>query len=125
MQGWIFDFFNSTAYTKEKDVEISSILEYIITKVPSSNFTKRLNSLVEESKLDNKFRSDYFAMNLHDRDIKKQAYNDGIQQGIYENSIETAKNMLLASLGTMEQIAQITNLPLQIVEDLAKTNKEI
>ena len=64
-------------------------------------------------------------MNLHDRDIKKQAYNDGIQQGIYENSIETAKNMLLASLGTMEQIAQITNLPLQIVEDLAKTNKEI
>ena len=72
-------------------------------------------------------------MNLHDRDIKKQAYNDGlcegiqqgISKGIYEKSIETAKNMLLASLGTMEQIAQITNLPLQIVEDLAKTNKEI
>ena len=118
-------FFNSTAYTKEKDVEISSILEYIVTKVPSSNFTKQLNSLVEESKLNNKFRSDYFAMNLHDRDIKKQAYNDGlcegiqkgISKGIYEKSIETAKSMLKDNLD-IQTISKYTGLTVEVISSL-------
>ena len=59
-------------------------------------------------------------MNLHDRDIKKQAYNDGIQQGIYEKSIETAKNMLKNNI-SLEIIADCTGLPLQTVEELAKS----
>ena len=67
-------------------------------------------------------------MNLHDRDNfrrgKKEGITEGIQQGIsqgeYKKAIENAKNMLLASLGSLEQIAQITNLPLETVKDLAK-----
>ena len=68
-------------------------------------------------------------MNIHDQDNflrgKKEGINEGIQQGVqqgeYQAKIETAKNMLLASLGSIEQIAQITNLSVQTVEDLAKS----
>ena len=63
-------------------------------------------------------------MNIHDQDNflrgKKEGINEGIQQGEYQAKIETAKNMLLASLGSIEQIAQITNLPLATVIELSK-----
>ena len=66
----------------------------------------------------------------YDTDIavqRQEAYEDGvekgisqgIQQGSQQKAIETAKNMLSASLGTLEQIAQITNLPLQTIKELA------
>ena len=66
----------------------------------------------------------------YDTDIavqRQEAYEDGvekgisqgIQQGSQQTKIETAKNMLSASLGTLEQIAQITNLPLQTIKELA------
>ena len=62
-------------------------------------------------------------MNIHDQDNflrgKNEGIEEGIQQGAKEKAIETAKNMLQVSLGTFEQIAQITNLPLQTVKDLA------
>ena len=54
----------------------------------------------------------------YDTDIavqRQEAYEEGSQQ----KAIETAKNMLSASLGTLEQIAQITNLPLQTIKELA------
>ena len=56
-------------------------------------------------------------MNLHDRDIKKQAYNDGIQQGIYENSIETAKSMLKDNLD-IQTISKYTGLTVEVISSL-------
>ena len=63
-------------------------------------------------------------MNLHDQDNfrrgKKEGYAAGVSDGIQQKAIETAKNMISASLCTLEQIAQITNLPLDTVKDLAE-----
>ena len=60
-------------------------------------------------------------MNLHDRDIKKQAYNDGlcegIQQGIYEKSIETAKSMLKDNLD-IQTISKYTGLTVEVISGL-------
>ena len=108
---------------KEKDVEISAFLEYIDNRVPTDDFTKELSHLVEEAKINNKFRNDYLAMNLHDRDIKEQAFNEGlssgIQQGKYEQSLETARNMLLKSI-PKKIIADCTGLSLENIEQLMK-----
>ena len=62
--------FNSTAYDKEKNVDIRKFLKYIRTKVPTSNLTDKINNMVEEQKENDKFRTEYLSMNLHDRDIK-------------------------------------------------------
>ena len=112
---------------KEKDVEISAFLEYIDNRVPTDDFTKELSHLVEEAKINNKFRNDYLAMNLHDRDIKEQAFNEGlssgIQQGILEGehkkALETARNMLLKSI-PKKIIADCTGLSLENIEQLMK-----
>ena len=114
--------FNSTAYNKEKNLEISAFLKYINTKIPTNDFTKKLNILVEESKINNKFRNDYLAMNLHDRDIRWIALAEGkqigLQEGAEQKAIETAKKLLQEGL-TVEQIARCTDLPLEKVQELA------
>ena len=60
-------------------------------------------------------------MNLHDRDIKKQAYNDGlcegISKGIYEKSIETAKSMLKDNLD-IQTISKYTGLTVEVISSL-------
>ena len=65
-------------------------------------------------------------MNLHDRDIKKQAYNDGlcegiqkgISKGIYEKSIETAKSMLKDNLD-IQTISKYTGLTVELISSLS------
>jgi predicted transposase/invertase (TIGR01784 family) len=110
--------FNSTAYSKEKNLEISAFLKYINTKIPTNDFTKKLNNLVEESKINNKFRNDYLAMNLHDRDIRWVALEEGRKEGAELTKIETAKKFLQEGL-PVEQIARCTDLPLEKVQELA------
>ena len=122
-------FFNSNAYSQEQDVEISALLEYINTKIPTDDFTSRVNNIVEESKANEKFRNRYLAMNLHDRDIKVLAFKDGKKEGIKEGikegekqgrlktKIETAKNMLTKNI-PVEVVAECTGLAVEEVEKL-------
>ena len=119
--------FNSTAYNKEKNLEISAFLRYINTKIPTNDFTKKLNILVEESKINNKFRNDYLAMNLHDRDIIKKALAEGevlgiqkgISQGAEQTKIETAKEALKNNI-SIEIISKITGLSLEKITEIQK-----
>ena len=119
--------FNSSAYNKEKNLELSAFLKYINTKIPTNDFTKKLNNLVEESKINNKFRNDYLAMNLHDRDIIKKALAEGevlgiqkgISQGAEQAKIETAKEALKNNI-SIEMISKITGLSLEKITELQK-----
>ena len=118
--------FNAEAFEKEKNVAISAFLRYISKRIPTDNFTEKLHTFVEKSKDNQKLRSKYLAMNLHDRDIKKQAYKDGLEEGISQGALqtklETARNML-AYGDSIEKIAKITNIPLETVKELAKEIK--
>ena len=114
--------FNSTAYNKEKNLEISAFLKYIKTKVPTSNLTDKINNMVEEQKENDKFRTEYLSMNLHDRDITRKAFTEGRAEGISQGAeltkIETAKNFLKLGL-SIEKVAEGTGLSLEKVQELA------
>ena len=118
--------FNSTAYDKEKNLDIKKFLKYIKTKVPTSNLTDKINTLVEQQKENNKFRNDYLSMNLHDRDITKKAFAEGeilgiqkgIEQGAEQKAIETAKKLFSMGL-SLEQVSEGTGLSLEKVQELA------
>ena len=57
-------------------------------------------------------------MNLHDRDIKKQAFEDGISQGELKKAIETARNLLNMSL-SIQDIAKATGLSVEEIEQIS------
>ncbi len=123
--------YNASAYSQEKDEKIKAFLHYISTNEPGEDdFSNRLSDLVEIIKDNEIFRSDYAAMNLHDRDImrlaKKEGREEGLKDGAQQKAIETATNMLYDKI-PVENIARYVDLPLEKVEELAEklvlTNK--
>ena len=58
-------------------------------------------------------------MNLHDRDIKKAAREEGIAEGQMQKAIEDAKRMLIKKYPT-DDISEITGLPLEQLQELAE-----
>ena len=115
--------FNASAFKQEKNVEKKSILEYISDRTSTTDFTAKLNSLVEQTKLNEIFRGDYMAWGLAEFDAERRGYKEGIEAGISQGSqqakIETAKNLLSMSL-PIENIAKATGLSIKEIQTLAK-----
>ena len=91
-----------------------------MTNDPAGNdFNKLLSDTVERLKDNDEFRSDYAAMNLHDRDIKKAAKEEGRVEGQQQKAIEIATKMLKKKKAPSE-ISEMTGLPLEKVLELQK-----
>ena len=141
--GALKEIFNAKAYATEEDVEISAFLKYIDSKEATDDFTDKINHLVKKAKINEKFRSDYLAVNIRETDIYEEGRTEGIalgisqgiaqgiaqgisqgiaqgiSQGAEQAKIETARNLLRMNLSP-EQVVQGTGLPLETVEQLAK-----
>jgi hypothetical protein len=55
-------FYNASSYKREENPEKRAILEYLVDKNPSSDFTKQLDNFVEQTKLNDIFRDDYISL---------------------------------------------------------------
>ena len=51
---------------------------------------------------------------------KEDGYKLGVEDGEEHAKLEAARNMILANLGTIEQIATVQALPLETVQQLAE-----
>ena len=122
--------FNASAFENEKNLEKKSILEYIIDKKSTSEFTTKLDTFVEQTKLNEIFKGDYMAWGLAEFDAeqrgKKEGYSagvsDGIQKGAYEKAIETAKNMFCKNI-SIEIIAECTGLSIEEIKLISNNTK--
>ena len=110
--------YNASAYTEEKDERVRAFLHFIHTNEPGEDdFTNRLSLLVDQIKDNERFRRDYAAMNLHDRDITRAAKREGILQGASKAKIEAAKKFWGNGV-SQEIIAQSLDLPLAKVAEI-------
>ena len=109
--------YNASAYELEKDERIKALLKFIYTNKPGKDdFSNHLSKIVEQLKVNEKFRREYSIMNLHDRDLIRATKKETTE----ENAIEHAINLLKMNLGTPEQISQAIGLPLERVLELQK-----
>ena len=107
--------YNASAYEAVEDEKLRDFLHFVSTNVPDENgFSKTLSDTVAKLKEDEIFRKDYAAMNLHDRDIKKAAKEEGRN----EQAIEAAINLLKMDKLSTEEIAQAQGLTLEKVLEL-------
>jgi len=113
--------YNASAYREEEDEKIRDFLHFICTNEPGDDdFSNRLSLLVEKIKENEKFRREYAAMNLHDRDLIRATR----KEATHDKAVESARNLLAMNVGTPEQIAQANDLPLEEVLNLqAELNK--
>ena len=104
--------YNSSAYEKEADEKIRAFLHLINTNEPGEDdFSRRLSSLVAKIKENERFRSDYTAMNLHDQDIIRIAKREGREEGAQQKAVEAAKALLADGKYTPDRIAELLNIP--------------
>ncbi|MBR4824173.1 MAG: hypothetical protein IKZ86_05190 [Spirochaetaceae bacterium] len=90
-----------------------------------SDFTRRLDDMVETQKKVEELKKTYLSWSLHDSDVRREGRKEGIAIGEERAKLEAARNMLLTNLGTIEQIAEITGLSKEKINELAeKLNKE-
>ena len=101
-------FFNSDAADKASDIEIRSFLDYIKNKRPTDSFTNTIDLAVKKVKEDESLRGIYMCEPIRIQDAKWAA------------RVGDAKNLLRMGLGTHEQVAQATDLPLKKIQELAE-----
>ena len=108
--------YNASAYKNVKDEKIQGFLQLVSTNKPGEDeFSRKLSELVEKLKENEKFRSEYAAMNLHDRDIIRQAK----KEASLDKAIEDATNLLKENI-SVEIIAKCTGLEIEKVLELQK-----
>ena len=71
--------------------------------------------MVETQKKVEELKKTYLSWSLHDSDVRRE--------GIKEGKLETARNMLLKNVGTIDQIAEVTGLPEEKIKKLAEKLK--
>ena len=98
-------FYNVGAYGKEGEPELSALLEYLCERRATSGFTQHIDELVEKAKRNEKFRSWYMSLNIHEDDLRRESLQlgekigfergrrNGIAAGAYQKARETAKLM--------------------------------
>ena len=125
-RGSIKYFFNASAAEKiQGNEEVKKLLSYISTNVPENAFTKEIEEDVEASSNDAEWRKGLMTFEMlmeekFDDGLKKgiaKGRAEGIEQGAYNKSLETAKNLVDMNL-PLEQIAKATNLPLEKIMEL-------
>ena len=118
-------FFNATAYKKESDVAIRKFMSYLLNKEPTDDFTRKLDRLVNTIKCNRQFIKGYDNMGaVWYMNAKREGISIGLQQGIQQANISSAKKLLKMGL-SLEQIAAAVNLPLDEVQKLSKTSDDV
>ncbi|MGI5097700.1 Rpn family recombination-promoting nuclease/putative transposase [Treponema socranskii] len=130
-------FYNVGAYGKEDEPELSALLEYLCERRATSGFTQHIDGLVEKAKRNEKFRSWYMSLNIHEDDLRRESLQlgekigfergvdagirrgrrDGIAAGSYQKARETAKLMQRESC-SVDFIQRMTGLSEAEIEKL-------
>ena len=100
---------NAEGFKNTKDKELKEFLEYLKTGKTKSEFTRRIEEMIQTVKQNEQARQEYRLMSTFEMDAR--------DKGIYENKRETAKLMKLKNFD-IALIKEITNLPESEIEEL-------
>lgn len=92
-------FVNAAAFGAEKNLALRAIMEYIKEDRATDGFTRRLERLVGEARLNNKFRSDYMIATIHEQDYLIIGEREGrAAQKAEDQKIIDAKDAEIAAM---------------------------
>ncbi|MGI5064916.1 Rpn family recombination-promoting nuclease/putative transposase [Treponema putidum] len=100
---------NSEAFKSTEDKDLKEFLEYLKTGKAKSEFTRRIEEMIQTVKQNEQARQEYRLMSTFEMDAR--------YKGIYETKRETAK--ILKQLGdSIQKIMQVTGLPEEEIKKL-------
>ena len=128
---------NTTAFENAKNKKLQQLLAFIQKGTPSNTLTRRINEMVEITKLQKAAREFYQLISPYEMDIRDEGITEGLKEGherglkegrelglkegraegSHTRTIEIAKQMLLKNF-SQEDICDITGLSLEEVQAL-------
>ncbi len=110
-------FVNSSAAHKVNERNLSAFLEYMNGRELENEFVKSLKQQIETFKHNNKMREEYMYRMTVEDEIRHDALEEGIQQGMQKGKLETARSF--KSIGVeIDKIATATGLSKEEIESL-------
>ncbi|UTC94964.1 hypothetical protein E4N85_04120 [Treponema denticola] len=104
---------NTEAFYNTKDKELKGFLEYLKTGKVKSEFTRRIEEMIQTVKQNEQARQEYRLMSTFEMDARYKGFSEGLKQ----KSIETAKLMKKRGY-PISEILLMTGLPEAEVEKL-------
>ena len=104
---------NAEAFKNTKDKELKEFLEYLKTGKAKSEFTRRIEKMIQTVKQNEQARQEYRLMSTFEMDARYK----GFSEGAYSTKKETAKLMKLKNFD-IALIKEITGLPEEEIEKL-------
>ena len=112
---------NAEAFNKAEDTELKGFLEYLKTGSANTEYTGRIETMIQAVKQNEQARQEYRFMSAFEMDAREEGRSEGIAQGFsdgaYHKAIETAKLMRAHNYQTAE-ICAMTGLSEAEVEKL-------
>ena len=115
----------ATESLRDLDLDLQLFYDYVRGQPAQTDFTKELEATISRMKQEKEERNMYLTYTTRMMEFRRDGFDegftagreDGLQQGAHQKAVETAKNLL--SMGfSPEQVAQGTNLPLDVVQGL-------
>ena len=116
---------NAQAFGKAEDAELKGFLEYLKTGAAHTDFTGRIETMIQAVKHNEQARKEYRFMSGFEMDAREEGIQQGIRQGLeqgfadgsYQKALETAR--ILKQLGdSVKKIMQATGLSKEEVENI-------
>ena len=108
---------NAQAFSKAEDIELKGFLEYIKTGAANTEYTGRIETMIEAVKHNEQVRREYRIMSAFEMDAREEGVKQGFADGSYKKALETAKLMKHANC-ELDFIMQMTGLSKEEVEAL-------
>jgi len=108
---------NAEAFGKAEDTELKGFLEYLKTGTINTEYTGRIETMIQAVKHNEQARKEYRFMSGFEMDAREEGRNEGFSDGVYQNKLETAK--ILKQLGdSVQKIMHATGLSQEEVESV-------
>lgn len=109
--------YNASSFEKADDRNVHAFLQFLKNRTATDSLTKEIQSAVNSCKNHQRWRAEYMLWKDQIREWKDEAREDGIK----ENTIETAKKMLENELSA-DLIVKCTGLSLEEVNKLKENH---
>ena len=104
---------NAGAFNKAEDKELKGFLEYLKTGATNTEYTGRIETMIQAVKQNEQARQEYRFMSAFEMDAREQGFSDGSHQ----KALETARLMKKADCEP-SFIQQMTGLSVEEIEKL-------
>ena len=108
---------NAEAFGKAEDAELKGFLEYVKTGTINTEYTGRIETMIQAVKHNEQARKEYRFMSAFEMDAREEGIQQGFSDGVYQKALETAK-LMRAHNYPIAEICTMTGLSVEEIKAL-------